>query len=176
VQSFHACARPLDQARPAWKVLRVLGTMLGRQGFDFDTIEQVREACLGGRDVGQLLHNGIDAQAGAATRPGGIERIAEVPIYFADPLVRRSPSLQKTRDARAPRAWMNARLLHKLGVADGQPVRVRQGEGSATLAAALDDRLPDDCVRVAAAHATTAPLGPMFGTVEIERITAEKAA
>ncbi len=176
VQSFHACTRPLGEARPAWKVLRVLGTMLGRAGFELDTIEQVRDACLGGRDVARLLDNGIDAPTAAAVRPGGIERIADVPLYFADPLVRRAPSLQKTRDARAPRAWMNARLLGKLGVAEGQPVRVRQGEGSARLAAALDDRLPDGCVRVAAAHATTAELGPMFGALEVEKVTAEKAA
>jgi NADH-quinone oxidoreductase subunit G len=90
--------------------------------------------------------------------------------------VRRAPSLQKTRDARAPRAWMNSRLLGRLGVAAGQPVRVRQGEGSVRLAAALDDRLPDECVRVAAAHASTAPLGPMFGTLQLEKAAAERAA
>ncbi|MGH8709492.1 MAG: molybdopterin-dependent oxidoreductase, partial [Burkholderiales bacterium] len=176
VQGFHACARPLGEARPAWKVLRVLGTMLGRPGFELDTIEQVRAACLGGRDVAQLLDNGIDAPAAVGTTAGGIERIADVPIYFADPLVRRAPSLQRTRDARAPRAWMNARLMARLGVADGQPVRVRQGEGSAELAAALDDKLPEDCVRVAAAHGSTAALGPMFGALEIEKVSAEKAA
>ncbi len=176
VQSFHACARPLGEARPAWKVLRVLGTMLGRPGFDLDTVEEVRAACLGGRDVAGLLGNGIEADAAAPATVSGLQRIADVPIYFADPLVRRAPSLQKTRDARAPRAWMNARLLAKLGAADGQPVRVRQGEGSARLAAALDDRLPDDCVRVAAAHATTAQLGPMFGALEVEKLAAEKAA
>ena len=176
VQNFHACVRPLGEARPAWKVLRVLGTLLGRPGVELDTIEQVREACLGGRDVARLLHNGIDAAASAAAATGGIERIADVPIYFADPLVRRAPSLQKTRDARAPRAWMNARLLARLGVADGQPVRVRQGEGSAKLTAALDDRLPDECVRIAAAHPGTAPLGPMFGAVQVEKAAAEKAA
>jgi NADH-quinone oxidoreductase subunit G len=176
VQSFQACALPLGEARPAWKVLRVLGTMLGRPGFEFDTIEQVRAACLGDRDVATLLSNAIDVQVQPAPRPAGIERIAEVPIYFADPLVRRAPSLQKTRDARAPRAWMNARLMAKLGVAEGQPVRVRQGEGEARLRAALDDKLPEDCVRIAAAHASTAGLGPMFGAVAIEGISAEKAA
>ena len=45
-------------------------------------------------------------------------------MYFADPLVRRSPPLQKTRDARPPRAWMNGRLLAKLNLAAGQPVLV----------------------------------------------------
>jgi NADH-quinone oxidoreductase subunit G len=33
-----------------------------------------------------------------------------------------------------------------------------------------DDRLPADCVRVAAAHALTAALGDMFGAVTLERI------
>jgi NADH-quinone oxidoreductase subunit G len=176
VQSFHACVRPLGEARPAWKVLRVLGTLLGRPGFEFDDVQQLREACLGGRDVAALLGNGIDAPAPAPWRPEGLQRIADVPIYFADPLVRRAPALQSTRDARAPRAWMNRKLLQQLGVAEGQPVLVRQGEGSARLAAALDERLPDGCVRVAAAHASTAALGPMFGGLSVEKAAVEKVA
>jgi NADH-quinone oxidoreductase subunit G len=176
VQSFHAAVQPLGEARPAWKVLRVLGTLLGKPGFDFDAIEQVRQACLEGKDLAALLSNRIEAVAMAAAPAGGIQRIADVPIYFADPLVRRAPSLQRTRDARPPRAWMNSRLLHKLGLAAGQPVVVRQGEGSAKLPAALDDALPDDCVRVAAAHPSTASLGGLFGSLGLEKAPAEKAA
>jgi len=177
VQSFNACVLPLGEARPAWKVLRVLGTMLGRPGFELDTIEEVRAACLAGRDVASLLDNRIEAAAAPAAAPaGGLERIAEVPIYFADPLVRRAPSLQKTRDARPPRAWMNAKLLRELDVSEGQPVRVVQGEGEARLPAGLDDRLPDGCVRVAAAHTSTAGLGAMFGALRVEALKAEKAA
>src|SRR5262249_39653441 len=41
VQGFHAAVRPLGDARPAWKVLRVLGTMLGLPGFAYETIEEV---------------------------------------------------------------------------------------------------------------------------------------
>src|SRR5688572_4219996 len=103
----------------------------------------------------------------------GIQRIADVPIYFADPLVRRAPSLQKTKDARPPRAWMNSKLLAKVGAAAGQPVLVN---GSVKLMAALDDRLPDECVRIAAAHPTTAAVGPMFGMLELARLATEKAA
>jgi NADH-quinone oxidoreductase subunit G len=172
VQTFHAAVNPLGDARPGWKVLRVLGSLLGRQGFDFDTIEQVRTACLNGRDVASLLSNKVDGPAGAAPAAAGVQRIADVPIYFADPLVRRSPPLQKTRDARAPRAWMNARLLSKLNVSAGQPVLAN----GVKLEAALDDKLPDDCVRIAAAHPATAMVGPMFGTVELARAAAERAA
>ncbi len=173
VQSFHATVNPLGNARPGWKVLRVLGSLLGREGFDFDTIEQVRSACLDGKDLTKLLSNSVQASAAPRSSVSGIQRIADVPIYFADPLVRRAPSLQRTRDARPPRAWMNAKLLAKLGIAAGQPVLVN---ARVKLMAALDERLPDDCARIAAAHPTTATLGPMFGTLELARAAAEKAA
>jgi NADH-quinone oxidoreductase subunit G len=154
----------------------VLGTMLGLPGFEFDTAEQVREACLAGRDLAKLLSNDIAEVKAAGAPAQGLQRIADVPIYFADPLVRRAPSLQKTRDARKPRAWMNAKLLQSLGVQPGGLVLARQGQGEAGLTAALDDKLPDGCVRIAAAHPATAALGPMFGTLTLERITAERAA
>jgi len=176
VQGFHAAVRPLGEARPAWKVLRVLGTMLGLKGFDFETVEQVREACLGGRDVSNLLSNEISEIKANPQPVSGIQRIADVPIYFADPLARRSAPLQKTRDAQAPRAWMNAKLLQSLGVQPGGLVLAKRGGGEAGLVAALDEKLPDGCVRIAAGHPATAGLGPMFGAVTLEKITSQKAA
>jgi NADH-quinone oxidoreductase subunit G len=174
VQSFHAVVHPLGDARPGWKVLRVLGSLLGRQGFDFDTVEQVRAACIAGRDVARLLSNTIEVQArDVSEKAQGIQRITDVPIYFADPLVRRSPPLQKTKDARPPRAWMNSRALAQLGVAAGQPVLVNS---SVKLMAALDDKLPDDCVRIAAAHPTTVGVGAMFGALTLSKAAAERAA
>jgi len=176
VQSFHAAVRPLGEARPAWKVLRVLGTMLGLPGFEFETIEQVREAVIGGKDVSKLLSNEISGVKAEAKPIQGIQRIADVPIYFSDPLARRSPPLQKTRDAQAPRAWMNARLLQEIGVQAGGLVLVKQNGGEAGLAAALDDRLPDGCVRIAAGHPSTAALGAPFAPLKLEKITSRQAA
>jgi NADH-quinone oxidoreductase subunit G len=176
LQSFHATVHPAGEARPGWKVLRVLGSLLGRPGFDLDTVEEVRKACLAGRDLAGLLSNKIDIPTTTAEKPKGIQRIADVPIYFADPIVRRSPPLQRTRAAKTPRAWMNARLMARLGIAKGQKLRVKQGQGSATLTAALDDKMPDECVRIPSAHAATAGLGAMFGTVTLEKISVEKAA
>src|SRR6185436_9525144 len=99
VQGFHATVRPLGDARPAWKVLRVLGTMLGLPGFEFETAEQVRDACLSGRDVQSLLSNKTSFEfKETKNNLSGIQRIADVPIYFTDPIVRRSLPLQKTRD------------------------------------------------------------------------------
>jgi NADH-quinone oxidoreductase subunit G len=177
VQSFNGAVPPLGEARPAWKVLRVLGNLLGAQGFDYQGCDEVREECLRGKDLGALLSNEISQpDEPAQAKPLGLQRIAEVPIYFADPLVRRARALQRTRDAQPPRAWMNSALMQRLGVTAGQPVRIKQGAGEAQLAAALDERLPEGCVRVAAAHPSTAALGAMFGELELEKITVVKAA
>ena len=176
VQSFHATVRPLGDARPAWKVLRVLGTMLGLPGFEFETAEEVKAGCLGGRDVSALLSNGIAEVEADSKTVHGIQRIADVPIYFADPLARHSPPLQKTRDAQKPRAGMNKNMFAQLGLVSGDKVKIFQAKGEAVLDADLDHKLPDNCVRIAAGHPATAGLGAMFGTVSLEKITAQQAA
>jgi len=83
--------------------------------------------------------------------------------------VRRAASLQRTRDALPPRAWVGPSLAQKLGVRAGERVRVRQGDGEAIVEVGIDERLPAGCVRLAAAHRHTATLGPMFGPVSVER-------
>ena len=39
VQSFNGVVRPLGDARPGWKVLRVLGNLLSVPGFDYESSE-----------------------------------------------------------------------------------------------------------------------------------------
>jgi NADH-quinone oxidoreductase subunit G len=175
-QSFHATVNPLGETRPGWKVLRVLGTFLGRPEMEFDTIDEVRKACLGGKVLAALLSNQIGGEAGGTEPGGALQRIADVPAYCADPLVRRSPPLQKTKESQPPRAWMNSRLMRELGVKARDVVAVKQGDGEARLMVALDDKLPDACVRVAAGHAATASLGAMFGAVQVEKATVQQAA
>src|SRR6266550_3666311 len=165
VQSFRGVVRPQGDARPAWKVLRVLGTMLQLPAFEIDTSEAVRDSLLA--DAGaleRLLDNAtrIDVvRPAAAAAP--VERVADVPIYFADPLVRRAESLQQTADARAPRARMSRTLLENLGIAEGAQVKVKQGRGEAVLAAQVDTAVPPGVIRIAAAHPSTCGLEGLSG-------------
>jgi NADH-quinone oxidoreductase subunit G len=172
VQSFNGVCRPLGDARPAWKILRVLGNLLGVSGFDYEASEQVRdEVVAAGAEFAPGLDNGL-ASAAIELAPAagnGLQRIAEVPAYSADPLVRRSASLQQTKDAAPPAARMSAATLAQLGVAAGAQVRVRQGQGEALLTALADEKVPAGCVRVAAAHAATAGLADMSGSINVER-------
>jgi NADH-quinone oxidoreductase subunit G len=171
MQSFNGVVKPLGEARPAWKVLRVLGNLMSLRGFDYESTEAIRdEMCtpdaVAGRLDNRLSGLALDLESAAGE---GVQRIADVPIYFGDPIVRRAVSLQRTRDALPPRAWVGPALAQSLGVKTGERVRVRQGEGEAVIEVGVDERLPGGCMRLAAAHRHTSGLGPMFGTVSIER-------
>jgi NADH-quinone oxidoreductase subunit G len=108
VQSFNGVVPPLGDARPGWKVLRVLGNELGLAGFDYESPEAVRAEALPA-DVEARLSNALSvAPALPAAPTGAAERIADVPVYFSDAIVRRAQSLQRTADARPPRASANA--------------------------------------------------------------------
>ena len=177
MQGFNGVVRPFADARPAWKVLRVLGNLMDIAGFDYDTSEQVRDEVCTPDNVAARLDNrvaGLERSLNAGTESvresqvaGILQRVADVPIYFTDPIVRRADSLQQTHDAQPPKAWMNAALAARLGVEAGLKVRVRQGGGEAVLELGIDDLLPADCVRIAAGHPASATLGAMLGEITL---------
>jgi NADH-quinone oxidoreductase subunit G len=101
IQSFHGVVKPLGETRPAWKVLRVLGNMLGLPGFDFETAQDVAAAALQGQ-TGTLS---ADKLSNKTTTVINLSVAASEPavasIYQLDPLTRRAPALQATADAKA---------------------------------------------------------------------------
>jgi NADH-quinone oxidoreductase subunit G len=187
-QSFYGTVKPLADTRPAWKVLRVLGNLLGVAGFEYETSEAVRDEALGAEyamltgSQTVALKNHVDAVSinspalkdnnhiNNTTQFGGaLQRLTDVPIYFADPIVRRAASLQKAFDAKAPKAWMSGNTLDAGNLKAGNKVTVTQGAGKVVLEAALDDGLADGVVRIAAAHPATMALGAMFGAVQVQK-------
>ncbi|MBI5918130.1 MAG: NADH-quinone oxidoreductase subunit G [Nitrosomonadales bacterium] len=168
-QSFKGAVKPLGESRPAWKVLRVLGNLLEQEGFGYENSESVRDEVLAG-DLAERLNNRLSGlTVSAAATSAGLQRVADVPIYSTDSIVRRANSLQKTHDAATPMVSLNGAELAKLGLKSGDAVTVSQGQGRATLIAQCDDGLPQGVARVAAGHAATAALGAMFGTITVER-------
>ncbi|MEN9627498.1 MAG: NADH-quinone oxidoreductase, subunit NuoG [Pseudomonadota bacterium] len=170
VQSFTGVVKPQGDARPAWKVLRVLGNLMGLDGFAQESSDEVRAEALG--DLSALaarLDNTPVAASAAAPAAAGLERIADVPIYAADSLVRRAPSLQLTADARPPVASLPSALWQQLGLKPGDAVRVSQAGASAVLPAREDPTLAPTAVRVPAGHAHTLALGPMFGALNVDK-------
>jgi NADH-quinone oxidoreductase subunit G len=172
-QSFNGTVKPLGDTRPAWKVLRVLGNLLGVSGFDYDTSEAIRDELFGKgvTDLSAKLNNNAKLAATAAAYANGaaLERVTDVPIYFADPIARRSEPLLRTADSHAPLVQLPLALAASLDVIAGDKVKVTQGAGSAVLVAGIDARLPANTVRVASAHPATATLGAMFGVIQVEK-------
>jgi NADH-quinone oxidoreductase subunit G len=173
-QGFNGTVKPLGDTRPAWKVLRVLGNLLGLDNFAYESSEDIRNEVLGvktldGLDLSARLSNRADIALHAPQTSTEIQRVADVPIYFSDAIARRSESLQQTVDAQAPNVRLSPSLAQSLGVSAGSLVRVTQGAGSVTLPCAIESGLPTNVVRLAAAHASTAALGAMFGSIKVEK-------
>jgi NADH-quinone oxidoreductase subunit G len=172
MQSFHGVVKPLGETRPAWKVLRVLGNLLGLAGFAHETSEEVRNEAVGD---GAAIAARLAAAAGPEGRIGlparaaedGLERIADVPIYASDPIVRRAPALQLTADARSPSVGVPSELAAERGIVDGTPVRVKSAHGSIVLPARVDASLASNVLHVAAAHPLTVALGPMNARLDL---------
>jgi NADH-quinone oxidoreductase subunit G len=98
-QSFPGAVAPQGEGRPGWKVLRVLGNMLHIPGFDYTSSEEVLKELQG------LVGDSTAASYSGTHRVNGAPAAAplvDINMYQADALVRRAPSLQKTREGRAP--------------------------------------------------------------------------
>ncbi len=168
-QSFAGATRPLGEARPGWKVLRVLGNLFDLQGFEQVSSEQVlaeaREAAATiPLDNAESADLALDLQAG-----GGLLRLGDVPIYAADPLVRRAVALQRTHDAVGAGVYLNPSEAGKAGLGAGDQVQVRQGDGQVTLQVVIDEALADGCARIPAGLAESAALGGQIGVVTLEK-------
>ena len=168
-QRFAAAAPPWADSRPAWRVLRVLGNLFELTGFEQDSIEDVRSE-LGesgpAGDYGWALPRSLPEPAGPLE---GIERIAPVPIYATDPLVRRSEPLQATKDGEFAGVGLSAQTLQRTGLVAGERVLVRQGAGSVALDVVADDRLPDGCACLPAGIGATTALDASAGSLVLDR-------
>jgi NADH-quinone oxidoreductase subunit G len=161
LQSVAAAVAPQGEARPAWKVLRVLGNLFDAPGFDYVTSEDVRDEIAWSEDLVSLDATRPDAHAPADEEEpaGGLARIGDVPLYRTDPLVRRAGALQRTGDNPPAMARLCREEALKLGVADDDRVRVSANRASVSLPVRIDDAVPAGSVCVPAGWESTAPLG-----------------
>ena len=95
-QSFAAVVPGKGEARPGWKVMRVLGNLLNLKGFDYVSSEDVLA------ELQQALKapGASDAKWMAPKQLAGGKAVTPQNMYAIDALVRRAPSLQQTTQAR----------------------------------------------------------------------------
>ncbi|MCL4792300.1 MAG: molybdopterin-dependent oxidoreductase, partial [Gammaproteobacteria bacterium] len=100
-QSFGGVASPVGESRPAWKVLRVLGNLLQLPDCEYASAEEI---CTEVRSLVSVAepHNVVLASSiPPAPTSADISLAAlDVPMYQIDAVLRRTPALQLTREAR----------------------------------------------------------------------------
>ena len=166
-QSFEAAVPPFGDARPGWKILRVMGNLLDLEGFDHLSAREVRS------EVEGMTGDAVPGR-GAWRRGSRVEwprdslcRLGNVPIYATDPVVRRARALQETRDAAYAGVALNARSAARLGLAAGAHATLCQGGARITAPVVVDERLPDGCAALPAGIPQSAALGPGIGPLRI---------
>lgn len=162
-QTFGGVGQPQGEARPGWRVLRVLGNILGVEGFDYQSADEI--------------HSEVKKRAGEAARPAGptgqqgltpfqpegLLRVGAPALYGVDALTRQAASLQETDQAKPAVVSINPADAKEQGLDDGAEVIVTQRDVSQTLTARFDQQVPSGCFWLPTGMRNTAGLGAMIG-------------
>jgi NADH-quinone oxidoreductase subunit G len=176
-QRFAAAVSPQGEARPAWKVLRVLGNLFDVAGFDYVDVSDVHE------ELRELVPAELPTNAGGwrqiqslpEASDARLVRIGDMPLYAVDPVVRRAAALQQTQCARQVGAKVNENTAKRLQLEGGMKVGVAQNGSQVTLDIVIDPRVADGCVQIHGGVAGSVGLGPSFGPVALRIAQGEPA-
>jgi NADH-quinone oxidoreductase subunit G len=161
IQSTSAGGKPPGEARPGWRVLRVLGESLGLAGFGHMDLDTLRASM-----AAQPVACGQGLSPLAAVQ--GIERLATVPIYRADALLRRAAALNAHPLTKEQGVELHPDDAAALGLAEGGIAKVADGNGQASLPVRLNPGLAHGTAWIESCHPATAPLA-MHGELTIRK-------
>ena len=167
LQSFHGVVQAYKEARPLWKVLRVLGNVLELPGFEYENTQQILADAVTKDQIPALLNNRI--QPVATSDPDiSLVRVGGVSLYATDAIVRRSEPLQSTVHAAVPVARANNVTLAKFGLSNGDIAQAKQGNSIVSITITTDDTLPENILFLPF-HQSNWQLGALLTTVELSK-------
>jgi NADH-quinone oxidoreductase subunit G len=168
VQTLAAGAKLPGDARPGWKVLRALGAALGVAGFDFTEFAQLRDLVAPKLRAGSAKsHAGKLAQRPAAAP--GLARIATVPMYRADSVLRRCPALQAHPLTGKAAVALNPEDALALGLAQDANATVSGGGAEAVLPVVVTRRVPKGAAWIESTWPETRALPPSGAALTVTR-------
>ncbi len=171
-QSFATAVPPPGEARPAWKILRVLGNLFNLAGFEYVAQEEVL------REVRSLTADLTPDNKEKWLLPArlevvpqdGLQLISDIPSYRLDPLVRRAYALQQTEETPDGAIHINEALADSLGLMAGRVAVLQQNGSRIQLPIRIDPRVPKGCVFVHGAQAAVMGIDLGFGSVTLRAI------
>jgi len=175
-QMFKGVATPFASARPAWKVLRVLGNLLHCEGFDFNSSEEVQAEIKLKLSESVLLKKvpyQLSEEHFVKPSKEKLFRVGGIPIYSVDSMVRRAKALQAAQpviEGDVEQVRIHPKTAERLLLKEGMMVVVKQKIGEVSLPVAYDANLPERSVFIAGGILASAGLSELFGEVEIKAL------
>lgn len=171
-QSVGKAVSAPGEARPAWKVLRVMANALGFDDVQYQTSEQIRD------ELKQLFSDEADITSHlkdfnhvnlTTDLSNQMHRVSDTPIYAVDGIVRRATSLQKAVEDQQQHVAMSTQQAKQLNVLDEEVVRVVQGNQEVTLPLRINENLSGNCIWVQKSATQSDSLGDAIAPVEVQR-------
>ena len=164
-QTVKGALSPSGEARPTWKVLRVLGNFIQCPGFDYessdDVLQEIRRLAEG---MPELKYTAFYPESLMVCKER-LVRVGEWPLYRSDAIVRQADALQQCAEAACIR--VNPTTADRLKL--DESATVSQGNIEITLPLKRDERIAPDVVWVANAMPETVDLGHSFSAITIKR-------
>ncbi len=170
-QSFNGTVPPVGEARPAWKVIRVLGNLFDAEGFDYFSAEEIYNEITEQVSDIDLKNKSVEAEVNKP-KVKGVVQVGSTGLLASDAVVRRATALQQTKDAiKDNQIALSPATASKLGVNDQDMALITQGDNQISAVVCVDELLADQCVFIAQGTPISAALGAHSGTVEIKKTT-----
>ena len=164
IQSFSAVTPPFGQARPGWKILRVLANFLQFEGFLYDSSEDVKADAMIELDKKNdyIL---IDFKPSKITK--GLETLNLIKANDSDMIVRRASSLHKNKKNQNC-CLINPSTMLKEGLIDGQKIRISSSEAEVLINVKADENVCSNVIAIFGKQDETFSLG-MHNKVKIKK-------
>ena len=173
-QGYSKVVYPDVDVKDGWKILRKLANELDLNGFEYYSVDDVRQ------ELGEQIDSSIAFSNDLQTMPeieitrfdeNDMLRIGSVPIYSIDSLVRRAPSLQQAQGLQEAELLVHPNDIHKWSLLEGKWVRVTQnGEKSILKCVASEDIIPGT-VCIPRGLSRSEKLGAIFGPIELKNLS-----
>jgi NADH-quinone oxidoreductase subunit G len=166
-QTVKGAVLPHEEARPAWKVLRVLGNLFDFQDFQYTSTEEILAEINATVSISADVHYKPSYPDALPEINHSLVRVGEWPLYRSDYIVRNAKALQHCAASEAACIRMHPETVDRLKL--NEQATVSQGDIEITLPLIRDERIVTDVVWVANALPETVDLGDSFASITIKR-------
>ena len=166
VQNVSPVANVQGNSKPAWKVLRVIGNLLGFKEFNYENIKEVQN--LFSSEIGEdffvkdrnfVVKTNEVTSAIITSEKKHLETTTFFPIYLSDQIVRRSESLLRTSQSVFPSLLIHPKTLELFSIKSGDTITLKLIDNpilqTIELKCKADFFVAEDVVAIANGHPST---------------------